>query len=186
MKLRVSTAIGLQIVQDDDNAPLGLISGVLIHPDTGKVEGFAVSAGFFQMSEQLFLQSSDILSWGTSVRIRSADFIAPMDDIIRLQPLLDDPRTIIGQRVLVTDTNQYIGRCVDAQFDTRLFHIEWLFVRKWFVLSHPPIPVSSILEVRNDAIVIRDEEVMETEDETKTDPAVMPSPSVSVSNNKAL
>ncbi|MEK7218121.1 MAG: hypothetical protein AAB728_01505, partial [Patescibacteria group bacterium] len=61
---------------------------------------------------------------------------------------------ILGQRV-VTDTGRTLGRCVDAQFETEFFMVEWLLLRK-FWRWRPSLPLSQVLEVRKDAIVVRD------------------------------
>ena len=80
--------------------------------------------------------------------------LAPAEEIVRLRPLLTDKRTILHQRI-VTEGGQMLGRCGDVQFDTKLFMLEWLFPRK-FMRWARPIPASSIIIVRNDAIVVRD------------------------------
>jgi len=132
-----------------DNSVIGLLSGILIHPDTGAIEGF-----FLHSRMSLFVSSLDISRWGTRVYVRNADVVAPIEDRIRLQPLLEDTRTVLGQKIL-SESGTRLGRCKDIQFNTDTMHIEWIFPRKLFRWG-VALPVSEILEVRPDAIVVKD------------------------------
>lgn len=133
---------------------LGNVVGVILHPDRGSVEGFMVRARGFPRHEALFLSVHDISHWGARVRVRSADCLAPLDDFIRLKSFLQEGRTILGQRIMTAE-GQSLGVCRDVQFETKLFALEWLFPRKFF-RRRPPIPVSAIIEVRSDAVIVRD------------------------------
>lgn len=133
---------------------MGSVSGILIDPDTGKVEGLFVHMKSFLQSDVLFLSVLDILHVGTSITIRDADVLSPVDDLVRIQPLLEDNRPVIGQPMR-SETGAYIGKCGDVQFDTIAFQVEWLFPRRWFRFRRP-LPLSSVIEVRRDAIIVRD------------------------------
>jgi sporulation protein YlmC with PRC-barrel domain len=116
--------------------------------------------------EQVFLASIDILRFSTRVYVRDRDMLSPAEDRVRLQPLLEDGRTVLGQKIQ-TESGITIGTCKDVQFDTSHFLVEWIFPKKlwkWGVA----IPVSEILEVRKEAIIVRNptpvvEEVKEAE-----------------------
>ncbi|MBI3331676.1 hypothetical protein HYZ99_01820 [Candidatus Peregrinibacteria bacterium] len=154
MHVRFSTCIGFPVTEDGTEEHLGSLIGILIHPDTGKVEGFFVRrAGLFG-SDQLFLSTMDILRWGMRVDIRSEDALSTVDEHIRLQPLLLDRRPVLGQKIR-TESGLKIGTCRDVQFDTRHFVLEWLFPKKFFRWG-TPLPLVSVSEVRRDAIIIRD------------------------------
>ena len=155
MHIRFSTCIGTNIVCDSLHEAVGQILEILINPDSGKVEGFFVVAPHVPFSAMPFVSALDIVRWGTAVHIRDADMISPAGDRIRLQPLLDDRRRILGQRIR-TESGKYLGRCKDVQFNTDSMRCEWLFPRKWMRWS-APIPFSNIVEVRGDAIIVRDE-----------------------------
>src|SRR5438045_32443 len=100
MQVRFEMSLGLPIAVEDSAELVGLLEGILIHPDTAKVEGFfvAVPSGFLS-SQTRFLSSYDIIRWTTHVVVRSRDVLCDTDDVIRLQPLMADPRTILGQRI---------------------------------------------------------------------------------------
>ena len=167
MHIRFSTCIGLPVVEEGSEHFLGMVSGILINPDSGKVEGFFVRVSHFFQSEDLFCSALDVLRWGARVHVSDAEVIAPAGDRVRLQPLLSDRRTILGQRI-VTESGKRLGICKDVQFDTERMRLEWLFPRRFFRWGLA-LPVSEIVEVTQDAIIVRDppSAVKETVVETK-------------------
>lgn len=150
MHIRFNTCIGTPVLEEGGDATLGTISGILIHPDTGKIEGFLVRV----LGTDVFCGSSDIVRWGTRVYLRDASVLAPLEDRIRLQSLLQDPRTVLGQKIR-TESGVRLGRCKDIQFNTDLMHIEWIFPRKFFRWGIA-LPVSEILEITPSAIIVGD------------------------------
>ena len=145
MHVRFSMSLGLPVVTDMGEEMAGMITGVFVHPDLGQVAGFFVGA--------MFLSSMDIVHWGTRLRIRSFDVLAPLSENIRLQSLVSEGRTVLGQKIL-TESGVFLGTCRDIQFETKTFRLEWIFPRKWF-LWKTPIPVSAIVEVKKEAIIVR-------------------------------
>ncbi len=162
----------MSILEEGSDHVLGFVSGILVDPDTGKIEGFFVG-------QEDFIASIDILRWGARLYIQSAASLAPIDDRIRLQSLLADPRTVLGQKIQ-TEAGTKLGVCKDVQFNTDSMHIEWIFPRKWF-RERIALPVSDILEITPVAIIMKgpilkeaiEEEVTEGEGSTllKTPPA---------------
>lgn len=142
--------MSMAIVEQGTDHTLGSISGVLIDPDTGKIEGFFVG-------NQDFVSSLDIVRFGARVYVSHSDCIAPAEDRVRLQALLKDPRHIIGQKI-VYESGKTIGTCTDIQFTTKTMHIEWLFPRRFFKEGRP-IPVSDVIEVTANAIIVSDPDV---------------------------
>lgn len=154
MHARFSTCIGLSVVEEDSEELLGMIGGILIHPDTGKVEGFFVQRSRWLQGEDLFLASADISHFGLAVRVRDADYLSPLHDRIRLMSIVEDGRTVLGQR-MVTESGVFIGTCSDVQFETKTFLSEWFFPKRMWRWK-PGVPFSAIVEIRQDAIVVRD------------------------------
>lgn len=153
MRVRFSTCKGTNILCDSINEVLGQITGILLNPDTGKVEGFfAISA--LPMIGTPFLSTIDITKWGAHVHVRETGTVFPLEDHVRLQPLLEDNRTILGQRIR-TESGRKIGVCHDVQFNSDSMRCEWLFPRRFWRWC-TPIPFSDVLEVRQDAIIVRD------------------------------
>ncbi|MDA0376636.1 MAG: PRC-barrel domain-containing protein [bacterium] len=154
MHIRFNTCRGTPVLEEGGDSVLGVISSILIDPDTGKIEGFMVHAQGFMGTEDLFCSSADILRWGTRVYVRDASVLAPPEDRIRLQSLLQDPRTVLGQKIR-TESGVRLGRCKDIQFNTDVMHIEWLFPKKLFRWA-VALPVADIIEVTPSAIIIGD------------------------------
>lgn len=154
MRVRFSTCIGLSVAEEGTDEELGVIAGILVHPDTGKVEGFFVRERRLLQGGALFLASPDISHWGLVVRVRDADALSPLEDRIRLASIVEDGRTVLGQR-MVTEAGAALGTCADVQFETKTFMTEWFFPRAWW-RWRPAVPFSAIVEVRNDAIIVRD------------------------------
>jgi sporulation protein YlmC with PRC-barrel domain len=127
---------------------------VFIHPDIGTVEGFFVRSSTFLGGEELFLASQDISHWGTRIRLRHADTLAPVEERVRLRTLLEEGRTVLGQRI-ITESGRVLGTCRDVQFETKSFRVEWLFSKRFFRWG-TPLPITSVIEVRKDAIIVRD------------------------------
>ncbi|MFA5273121.1 MAG: PRC-barrel domain-containing protein [Candidatus Peribacter sp.] len=154
MNVRFSTCLGMPVLAEDTEEVVGTISGILLHPDRGTVEGFFVRVPGLFSSSPLFLSSFDITNFGRRILIRDHDRVAPAGDFLRVLPLLADPRTILGQRIL-TESGTALGHCRDIQFDTGSMRSVWLFPKKWF-RWRGPVAVRDIVEGRPDAIIVRD------------------------------
>lgn len=153
MHVRYSTVLGLPIVENGSEEAIAIISGVLIHPDLGKIEGFFVQVPSFLRTEELFLSVSDIVHWGKRVRIRDRHSLSSLEDVVRLHALQQEGRSVLDQPI-VTEEGTPLGRCRDIQFNTLTFYLEWIFPKRFFRWG-TPLPVSSIVLVRPDAVVVR-------------------------------
>lgn len=154
MHLRSSQIRGLPVIDDGTQMVAGFLRSPFLDPDTGRILGFFVIPALLGTGE-LFLQSSDIASWGTRVHIRSEDRLSPPDELIRLRSAFEDQRPVIGQPIRTKETNRLLGICSDVQFNTRHFVTEWIFPRKFF-LARQPLPMADIIEITPDAIWVRD------------------------------
>lgn len=146
MRVRYTRSIGLPVLDEETGDLLGELGGILINPDTGVIEGFFVGP--------LFLAGVDIIHWGLRVVVRSADVLGPLDERIRLQAIASGNRSVLGQ-AMVTESGKRLGTCRDVQFNTVDFRLEWLFPRRFWRWG-VGVPASQIVEVRDDAIVLRD------------------------------
>lgn len=154
MRVRFSTALGLSVADQHDDAAIGTLAGMLIHPDSLRIEGFFVRVPGFLSSEELFLGQEEIVHWGTSIRIRDADVLSPLEERVRLAALVSDARTVLGQR-MYTEEGRLIGVCHDVQFDTATCSLEWLFPRLWWRWRRA-VPASAVREVTQTAIIVRE------------------------------
>ena len=155
MHVRFSIVRGTPVVDEQTQQTLGVLSQMLLHPDTGNVVGFFVRGIGLTEGQELFLLAADILSWGTKVHIRNEDRLSPAEDLIRIAALLEHPRPILGQKILTQKAKRALGTCCDVQFDTKYFQLEWLFPKKFFMEGRP-IPASDIVEVTKKAVIVRE------------------------------
>ncbi len=152
MHVRLSTVLGLPILDDGSDERLGVLSSILLNPDTGVVEGLFVSQSRMPWSEVLFVSSLDVIHWGTHIRVRD-DALSPLSERFRLQQMVEEGRTILHQRI-VTEEGTVLGMCRDVQFNTKLFTLEWLFPRK-FLRWGRAVPASAIVEVKREAVIVK-------------------------------
>lgn len=159
MHVRFSMVRGIPVVEQHAESLLGFIDGVVIDPDRGIILAFFVAEPRMFFAHRYVLSVVDIVSWGTVVHILDADRLAEAGEIVRLQPILQSTRTLLGQPIVSKRSRQYMGMCRDIQFSTKTFTLEWLFPRRRF-RSGIPIAASDIEEVTNDAIIVRDPEIV--------------------------
>ncbi len=161
MHVRFSMVIGMPVVEDQADTTLGIVSGILLHPDTGVIVGFFVRDLRMFGGSEYFLSVADIIGWGTVIHVRSEEKLALPQDIVRLSALLDDPRRVLGQKILTRQSRRSIGRCQDVQFDTRHFQLEWLFPKAWWFFSRTPVPASDVIEITEEGILVREQVLSE-------------------------
>ncbi len=154
MHVRFSTCRGLPVVSDAGGQILGSVDGILLHPDHGKVEGFFVTVPGFFTSAVEFLSTMDVRRFGKHIEVRDESAICDIDDHIRLRPLLEKRRPILGQSI-VTEDGRLLGRCADVQFNSVSFTLEWLYPKRFLFWWGLPVPARAIVEVTRDAIVVR-------------------------------
>ena len=156
MQVRWLSVRGMPIIEDEAHSTVGLLLDVLIEADTGVILGFFVGSLQSFTAEPLFLSTLDIVSWGTKIHVRNISRLAPASEFIRLQKYLEDSRSFIGQKMYIEQTKKCLGKCIDVQFDTRHFHIQWLFPRRLFFFLGQPVAASEIVEVTEKGIWIAD------------------------------
>lgn len=155
MQRLFSTVLGLPVL-DEEGDTLGTVSGTLVDPDRGSVLGFFVTPAELFNIRQYYLSCDDILRVSTAVRVRDADRLAEPEDVVRIQPLLADPRTVLGQPVVTQERRERLGTCADIAFDTDTFHVTWIYPR-WFFLKRLPVSRDDIVEVTPAAVVVREQ-----------------------------
>lgn len=155
MHVRFSTLIGLPVFAENEEMIVGYVSSLLIHPDTGAVEGLFVFGGSIWSMEELFLSSMDIVQWGMTIKIRRAEQLSPIEDVLRVQELLQDERSVLHQRIVGDTSKTDLGVCRDVQIDTDALMIEWIYPRTWFRWRRP-IAKTSIIEITPEYILVRD------------------------------
>lgn len=144
------------MTEESTGTVFGIVFKPLIEPDKGKILGFFVLPMPGVVSVKIaYVSSMDIVHFGTRIHIKDENAICDPYDIIRLQPVLEEGRPVLGQRIQ-TEAGEYLGKCADIQFDTESMRLTWLFPRKWF-LWKTAVAVQNILEVRKQAIILQDQ-----------------------------
>ena len=178
MHLLRSNAIGTEVIDEAEYQIHGKLTDLVIDPDRGKILALLLRSPF---GTSLALQTQDILSWGKRIHIGGADVLAPPQEFVRLEPFLRGDRPMIRQRIR-TKGGVFLGTCVDLQFSADHFEVEWIFPRR-FLRKGIPLPASDIIEITEDAIIVKDqipkEESIVAEEAPvaeKIDPLVTPAP----------
>lgn len=170
MHVRFSTCRHTPVLEERNGDLLGTVENILLNPDTGVVEGFYLDApGMFGGGAGLFLCARDVRRFGKRIDVRDHHVIAPVEDTVRLQSLVQDGRRMLGQRMR-TEQGRQLGVCKDVQFDTITFQVQWLFPRRFFRWGIP-VSAHNIIEVTQDAIIIRDQTVTVKAKEEQKNPA---------------
>ncbi len=156
------------VLAADTREELGFVSGVLLHPDRGVVEGFFVQVPEFVHAQTHFVHSCDVLDVGPPLLIRSNDALGDPQEVLRVQQVLSDPRTVLGQPML-TEDGQRLGRCADAQVDAATLSLTWLFPKRWFRWG-APVAAADIVRITPQAILVKSRlrPIIEAEQEQKT------------------
>ena len=162
MHIRFSSCIGLPIVDDSTDDTVGMIHGILVDPDKGAVEGFAVTQSGFGLKHVSFLSTLDIRRFGAAVHVGHPSVIGDAEDIVRLQGVLADTRRVIDQR-MCTESGMQLGVCRDVQINTKTWHVEWLFPRRFFRWG-TPVSIAQVIDVTEKAILLRDPVVPEDDE----------------------
>lgn len=168
MHVRLSSSLGLPIIEKNDDHVLGVISGILINPDSGKIEGFYAKVPGLMLKEDLFFSALDTVKWGTRVSIQDREVLSFASDRVRLKEILEDPRSVLGQKV-VYENGKSLGVCKDVQFDTDKMIMTWIFPKK-FLRWGMAIPAKEIKEIKNEKIIVRDPKVIKEVIEESIDP----------------
>jgi len=153
MHVRALHIRGTPVTEESSGHLLGHLDDLLIDPDTGHIRGFFVRS-VMPGATILFLQSEDIVSWGTQVHVLSEEKLCPPQELLRLSEAMEDPRSVLGQPIRTRPGGERVGRCADVQFDTKTLLVEWLFPRRLLRMGNP-IPTTEILEITKNAIWIR-------------------------------
>jgi len=143
----------MEVIDSIDHQIHGKAADIIIDPDRGKIVALLIKRTGISQYHGLMVE--DIESWGNRIHIRNSDVVGEISDFLRLKPYLEDSRTFVAQPIR-TQGGRTIGRCNDVQFRTDTFDLEWIFPRRFF-RNGLPLPVSEILKVTPEAIIIKDQ-----------------------------
>lgn len=153
-----SEIIGTPVLGQSDGQPLALISDIIIHPDTGKIEAFWVKPLTIPIANAV-IKSDSILEWKKNVYIKDDREITEVDDIIRISEIIARNTFFVGNQVQ-NESNEYIGYAYDLAFDTDKLYLNNIYTQKSFLFffkyNQRAFSFDSILKVIPEYILVKD------------------------------
>jgi len=149
--------IGTSVVREEDGEVLALIRDIIIHPDTGKIEGFWVKPMTIPVGNAV-IKSDSILEWKKNIYVRDENEIAEAEDIIKITEILERDTFFIGNLVK-NEAGDNLGRTYDADFDTEKLFLQNIYTQKLFLLfkyNQRIFNYNSIIKVLPDYILVKD------------------------------
>lgn len=130
----------------------------IIDPRSLSIEAMYVSGPHIE-SEPNVLHMSDIRETGTlGYIVDDSDKIMPLDDLIRLQEIINFKFNLIGNHV-VAESGETVGRVFDFTYESTAYQIQQIYVKPPFLksLSHPTVIIhlKQIISVTNEKIVVK-------------------------------
>jgi|WetSurMetagenome_2_1015567.scaffolds.fasta_scaffold24982_2 sporulation protein YlmC with PRC-barrel domain len=148
-----SQTIGTPVITESGQK-VGRIYNIVLNTDTGKVAGFIVSPGGGKV-----LAPIDVLSWHKAIDVHDVDVILEMDEIRQVYDSLRKNIPVIMNRVY-TKKGIYLGKVIDFAISDKLFVLTKIVVAKTILgiitYSHRIIAHQDILEIKKDAIIVKD------------------------------
>ncbi|GEM_PF-1616418 len=150
--------LGNPVLHFEQGTVLGVVRDVIIHPDTGRLEGLWIKPTGRLLAFGV-LQTQDIVEWKKNIYVKDEGSIAEAHDVIKISEILADGRLIMGKRVR-TEAGETVGRVVNLDFDTEQYYLRHLYTQKsvlglWAYDSRI-LNYDLILEVLPDYILIKD------------------------------
>ncbi len=149
--------VGKPVVSSENGTLLAMIQDIIIHPDTGKIEGFWVKPLTLPIKNGI-LQSDAILDWKKNVYIRDNREIAEPDEIIKISEILLRETYFIGNLVK-NESDEILGKVVDIDFDSKKLYLKNLYIEKSFLgfsRNQRIISYDSIIKVMPEYILVKD------------------------------
>lgn len=146
-------SLGTSIVSAEGDK-LGKLKDIIFNPETGKICAFAVSS----TAHGKVVSPIDVLRWNREIQIHDQFDIVPIDEINKLQKILDKNIIIINNKVYTKD-GEYVGKVGNIGIESRLLTITCLIVAKRMagVIQYDEkiIPAKDIIEITKSKIIIK-------------------------------
>ncbi|MBU1017980.1 hypothetical protein KKA33_03040 [Patescibacteria group bacterium] len=152
-----SQIIGNPVLREEDGEPVALLQDMIIHPDTGKIEGFWVKPLMLPVNNAV-IPSESILEWKKNVYIKDEREIAEPEDIIKITEILSRDILFTGNQVK-NEAGVTIGRVFDLDFDTEKLYLRNLYTEKSFLVfkyNQRIFNYDTIIQVTPDYIVVQE------------------------------
>ncbi len=154
-----SKIIGTHVLSYVEGDALATVEDLIVHPDTGKVEGFWVKPLTLPLKHAV-LPWEGVVAWKRHLYVKDDQAIAEPEEIIRIADILTRKTYYIGNKVK-TESGKRLGKVFDLDFDEHKMFLRYLFVRKSFpfLRSAPQfVHFDSIVQVLPEVIIVKDED----------------------------
>jgi sporulation protein YlmC with PRC-barrel domain len=148
-----SEILGTPIVSEAENAAIGRVWNMVLHPDNGQVVALSLN---FEPKE--IIVPLDIRGWYNEIIVSSSDVIIDRHEVLRVQQVLDMGRFFLGARV-ETSSGVSLGRVLDYAIDIEQLLLTKILVGKSFLglfrYQQRLFSFQDIVEVKKDVIIVR-------------------------------
>jgi len=157
MLLTLNSMKNVPILGIQTGRRLGLISDPIINPDNLQIAAWYVTGKMVGFSPAVIF-SEDIHELGhLGAIIDSASSILSLDNLVRLQEILDSNFSLLNLPVINTD-GQKLGKVDDFNFDSDYFLVKQIIVKPKLTqrlkISHFIINRNQIIDVDNKKIIV--------------------------------
>jgi uncharacterized protein YrrD len=168
--MNVKQLIGMKIFAIDEGKNLGVVDRLLFSPEEKRVSSFLIApeGGLLDEPEpHRLLKVSDLTAVGEDAITVESDSVLSTTVDGELPPGTVAFDEVEKERVLTEGGNE-IGELVSIEFSEDGFALEHLEVSRGFLGGHTLIPLSQVVSIGEDVIVVMDaalDEIEEPEDD---------------------
>ena len=160
MQVFAHQLIGVPILGIHVGGQIAVTSGLIIDPADLKIRAFRCQG---EGKQELLLLPQDIRQSGAQgLIVDSEESLANPEDIVRLQPLLKQPFTIVGMPV-VTQMGRAVGKVESYTIDPEHYQVQKLYIQKPLLQSLMGASVvidrSQIVDVTSTQIIVKDTDI---------------------------
>jgi len=131
---------------------VGLVSDIILDPDTGKIIAFNVMPGINKI-----IVPMDILNWGIKITVNDKEDIIDMEEVINVNTIYKKKIRIMGQKVY-TKSGEYMGKVLD--YAVNEYSLSSLTIGSTFLYlffwNKKIITKKNIIEIKKNKIIIKD------------------------------
>lgn len=155
----LQSLMGAKVLEYSSGQILALVSGIIIHPDTGMVEAFWIKPLTLPFKNAV-LKTSDILEFKKHLYVKDERVFAQADDVIRITEILEEKREFLGT-LIQSEAGTAYGKCVNLTFDTETYALKQIYARKSFMglvtLDERIFAYNDIVKVLPGVILVNDD-----------------------------
>lgn len=182
MQKLYSQLVGMPVFCETSGMPINVVRDLIIEPQTGTLLAFQVKGGHV-------IVPMDIEHIGTSILIPDRDCILEPSEVMRVSSTIEQGINIVGSKVYVEESGEYLGRVVDYAIDASHTALGAIYVARYFLfipLDERTIPRSKIIKIEKGKIFIKgDTRIKAVEGQKARRPILEPTPTVNISQDNS-